>query len=83
MLGAIPMKNSHFRLWQRYRGMAAPYWRSEEKWRARGFLALLAGLLLVQTGFAVLINEETGEFMSALAAGDRERFWSAIRWCLL
>ncbi len=83
MLGAIPMKNSHFRLWQRYRGMAAPYWRSEEKWRARGFLALLAGLLLVQTGFAVLINEETGEFMSALAAGDRKRFWSAIRWCLL
>lgn len=74
---------SQHRLWRRYRGIAAPYWRSEERWHARGFLTLLAVLLLIQTGFAVLINEQTGEFMSALAAGDRERFWSAIRWCLL
>ncbi len=71
------------RLWGRYLGIAAPYWRSEEKWQARGFLLLLAGLLLVQTGFAVLINRETGEFTSALAAGDAARFWSAVRWCLL
>lgn len=77
------MHTPHPRLWQRYREIAAPYWRGEERWRARGFLALLAVLLLVQTGFAVLINEQTGEFMSALAAADRERFWSAIRWCLL
>lgn len=70
-------------LWQRYRGLAAPYWQGEEKWRARAWLGLLGLLLLVQTGFAVLINEQTGEFMSALAAGDRARFWSAIRWCLL
>jgi putative ATP-binding cassette transporter len=77
------MKTTHQSLWQRYRGIAAPYWRSEEKWQARGFLALLAALLLVQTGFAVLINQETGEFTSALAAGDRERFWAAVRWCVL
>ena len=43
----------------------------------------MAALLLVQTGFAVLINQETGEFMSALAAGDSQRFWSAVRWCVL
>ena len=77
------MKTANHRLWSRYLGIAAPYWRSEEKWQARGFLALLAALLLVQTGFAVLINQETGEFTSALAAGDRERFWSAVRWCVL
>ncbi len=76
-------KNRHHRLWSRYRGIAAPYWRSEEKWQARGFLALLAALLLTQTGFAVLINQETGEFMSALAAGDSERFWAAVRMCVL
>ena len=76
-------KNRHHRLWSRYRGIAAPYWRSEEKWQARGFLALLAALLLTQTGFAVLINQETGEFMSALAAGDSERFWGAVRMCVL
>ena len=77
------MNTPQHRLWQRYRGIAAPYWQSEDRWHARGALALLAVLLLVQTGLAVLINEQTGEFMSALAAGDRERFWSAIRWCLL
>lgn len=78
------MKHTHHqRLWSRYRGIAAPYWRSEEKWQARGFLALLAALLLTQTGFAVLINQETGEFMSALAAGDSERFWAAVRMCVL
>jgi len=77
------MKTANHRLWSRYLGIAAPYWRSEEKWQARGFLALLAALLLVQTGFAVLINQETGEFMSALAAGDSQRFWSAVRWCVL
>ncbi len=78
-----PMGTAQHRLWQRYWGIASPYWRSEDKWPARGFVLLLAVLLLTQTGFAVLINEQTGEFTSALAAGDRERFWSAIRWCLL
>src|SRR5574343_1213130 len=77
------MSTPHPRLWQRYLGIAAPYWRSEEKWRARAFLALLVLLLLAQTGFAVLINAQTGEFTSALAAGDPERFWRAIRWCVL
>ena len=43
---------------------------------------LLVALLLGQTGFAVLFNEQTGEFTSALAAHDSERFWQAIRWCL-
>ncbi len=71
------------RLWQRYLGIAAPYWHGEDRWRARAFVALLLALLLAQTGFAVLINQETGEFTSALAAGDAARFWHAIRWCLL
>lgn len=78
-----PMSTAQHRPWQRYWGIAAPYWRGDDKWPARGFLLLLAVLLLTQTGFAVLINEQTGEFTSALAAGDAQRFWSAIRWCLL
>ena len=77
------MITSRRSLWSRYLGIAAPYWRSDERWQASGFLALLAGLLLVQTGFAVLINQETGEFMSALAAGDSERFWRSLRWCVV
>lgn len=72
------MKTAHRPLWQRFLDIAAPYWRSEEKWQARGLLALLILLLLGQTAFAVLLNEQTGEFTSALAARDGGRFWQAI-----
>ena len=67
------------KLWRRFAHIAAPYWRtSDERWRATGMLGLLIVLLLGQTGFNVLFNHETGEFTSALAAGDAERFWSSI-----
>ncbi|MBZ0095341.1 MAG: ABC transporter ATP-binding protein/permease [Sulfuricella sp.] len=68
-------------LWQRFRAIAAPYWFREEKWQARGLLVLLVLLLLGQTGFAVLFNQLTGEFTSALAVKDADRFWSAIKMC--
>jgi putative ATP-binding cassette transporter len=41
--------------------------------------ALLIVLLLAQTAFSVLFNRESGEFTSALAAGDGGRFWVSIR----
>ncbi len=67
------------KLWRRFAHIAAPYWRtSDERWRATGMLGLLIVLLLGQTGFNVLFNHETGEFTSALAAGDAERFWASI-----
>lgn len=66
-------------LWQRFTHIAGDYWRSEERWRARGLLALLVVLLLAQTAAAVLMNQESGEFTSALAAADAERFWASIR----
>lgn len=74
----------HFdvRLWQRFRAIAVPYWFGEEKWIARGLLALLVVLLLGQTGVDVLFNQLTGEFTSALAAREVDRFWSAIKKCL-
>ena len=72
------MKTANRQLWQRFLDIAAPYWRSDERWPARGLLALLVLLLLGQTAFAVLLNEQTGEFTSALAAHDGDRFWQAI-----
>jgi len=69
-------------LWQQFWEIAKPYWFSEEKWKARGMLLLLGILLLAQTEFNVLFNEQTGEFTSALAARDADRFWQAIRFCL-
>ena len=66
------------RLWRRFAAIARPYWHSDERWRARGMLALLILLLLGQTAFNVLFNQETGEFTSALAARDADRFWASI-----
>ena len=66
------------RLWRRFAKIARPYWHSDERWRARGLLALLILLLLGQTAFNVLFNQETGEFTSALAARDADRFWASI-----
>jgi putative ATP-binding cassette transporter len=68
----------NIRLWQRFATIAQPYWVSDERWRAKGLLALLVLLLLGQTAFSVLFNHETGEFTSALAAGDADRFWASI-----
>ncbi|MBU3698168.1 ABC transporter ATP-binding protein/permease [Dechloromonas sp.] len=65
-------------LWSRFHRIAAPYWFGEEKWPARRRLLMLIVLLLGQTGFAVLFNEQTGEFTSALAAKDTDRFWLSI-----
>ena len=70
-------------LWKRFAKIAKPYWFSEEKWRARVMLALLVLLLLGQTQFNVLLNEQMGEFTSALAAKDADRFWRSIRTCFI
>jgi putative ATP-binding cassette transporter len=76
------MKAFDSQLWYRFWAIAAPYWRHEEKWKAWGLLALLVLLLFGQARFAVLFNEQTGEFTSALAARQEERFWASIRYCL-
>lgn len=70
------------RLWHRFRAIAAPYWFGDERWQARGLLVLLVVLLLGQTGFDVLFNQLSGEFTSALAAKDADRFWTSILECL-
>lgn len=66
-------------LWRRFVQMASPYWHSDERWRARGQLLLLIALLLGQTAFNVVFNNESGEFTSALAARDAPRFWASIQ----
>ena len=76
------MTPPNLQLWKRFWALATPYWRHEEKWRAWGLIALLVILLLGQTRFAVLFNEQTGEFTSALAAQDEDRFWNSIKLCL-
>jgi vitamin B12/bleomycin/antimicrobial peptide transport system ATP-binding/permease protein len=77
-MAATQSQGFNRRLWHRFVAIAWPFWHSEERWRNRGLLALLMLLLLGQTGFNVLFNQETGEFTSALAARDADRFWASI-----
>ncbi|HET9958631.1 MAG TPA: ABC transporter ATP-binding protein/permease [Polyangiaceae bacterium] len=73
------VRNFDRRLWSRFWRTAKSYWFGDEKWAARGLLAVLVILLLGRTQFAVLFNEQTGEFTSALAAKDSGRFWGSMR----
>ena len=41
-------------------------------------MGLLVGLLLGNTAFAVFLNEQSGEFTSALASHDSGRYWTSI-----
>ena len=58
--------------------LGKPYWFSGEKRRARFQLFLLILLLVGYTEFAVLLNEQSGELTSGLAARDAARFWHSI-----
>ncbi|HWP08253.1 MAG TPA: ABC transporter ATP-binding protein/permease [Polyangiaceae bacterium] len=73
------MKGFDRKLLARFWSLAQPYFRSDERWRARGLLVLLVLLLLAETEFNVFFNEQSGEFTSALAARDGARFWASIR----
>lgn len=66
-------------LWKRFLQVAGGFWRSEERGRARALLVTLVALLLAQTAASVLMNQESGEFTSALAAADAPRFWASIQ----
>ena len=66
------------RLWRRFWRIAKLYWLGEQKGRAYALLLLLVTLLIGRTEFAVLFNEQSGEFTSALAARDGARFWHSM-----
>lgn len=52
---------------------------SEQRSLGLGLLAALVVLLVGRTGFNVLLNQQAGEFTSALAAHEPERFWHSMR----
>ena len=72
------MNRFNWRLWQRFWAIAKPYWFSQEKWGARGLLVLVLLLALAATGLNVLLNYQQGEFFSALAAKDTQRFLHSV-----
>jgi putative ATP-binding cassette transporter len=66
------------RLIPRFLVLSKPYLVSDEKWRARGLLTLLLVLMLANTAATVLLNQQAGEFSSALAARQSDRYWRSI-----
>ena len=69
--------------WKQFVSVAKPYWLGDDKKRAWLMLALLIVLMLVETKLAVMLNNQAGEMTSALAGQNRDRFWSAVRACLI
>lgn len=67
------------RTWSQFVSLAKPYWVSEQKWIPWTLSALLIGLLLAYTKFTVIFNRLLGDFASALADSDVDRFWSGMR----
>jgi len=59
--------------------LAAPYFRSEEKWRARAMLLTIVALNLFYVYVAVLGNQWYGRFYDALQNKDVTTFWREVR----
>jgi putative ATP-binding cassette transporter len=68
--------------WKQFVRVAKPYWLGDEKRQAWTLLLLLIVLMLVETKLAVMLNDQSGEMTSALAAKDGGRFWKSVRACL-
>lgn len=58
--------------------IAQLYWFSKEKWSAIFSIFLLLALLQLSTQLNVVANTEQGNFVSALADKDTQRFWTSI-----
>ena len=54
------------------------YWKSKEKWRARGLLAGVIALSLGQVYMLVMLNQWNNVFYNALQERDFEVFWPLI-----
>jgi vitamin B12/bleomycin/antimicrobial peptide transport system ATP-binding/permease protein len=61
-----------------FRILAAPYWGSDEKWPARGLLAIVVALSLAQVGLLVALNSWYQKFYDALQNLDQDAFWRLI-----
>lgn len=64
-------------LWQVYWPLVRPLWNSPKRWRAVGLLLLAVVASVISSGLLVWESLQRGEFISALAARDWERFQRA------
>ncbi|MDM9382481.1 ABC transporter ATP-binding protein/permease [Chlorogloeopsis sp. ULAP01] len=78
----IKPKRFDYQLWRRFVTLAKPYWFSEQKWRARGLLALLILLALLVNVINVSISFIFRNIDTSLATfpqtGNTTTFWRFI-----
>jgi len=60
--------------------IAGPYWRSEERWRARLLLGVVVALNLALVAMSVLLSYWNREFFNALQEKDADAFWALLFW---
>jgi len=64
--------------------LSAPYWRSEERWRAWALLTAIVVLSLSTVYVLVLLNEWNRQFYNALEQKDEQDFFALLGYfCLL
>ena len=74
-----PSKFAQFRaFFSRAVSLSMPYFRSEEKWKARGLLAAIVALNLAAVYMLVLINDWNRLFYDALQNKDQPVFWTQL-----
>ncbi len=67
-----------------FRNLASPYWRSDEKWKARVLLGAIIAMNLGMVYIQVEVNEWIRDFYDVLQSLDKARFLAEIfRFCLL
>ena len=64
------------KLWK----LAAPYWWSEERWFARGMLALIVGLNIFSVYLLKLYNDWNGRCFNALQDKDQSAFFGELKY---
>ena len=60
--------------------LSRPYFRSEERWSARGLLAVIIALNLLMVGMTVVLNFWNGAFYNALQHKDWQAFLALLLW---
>lgn len=60
--------------------LTAPYFRSEERWRARGLLVAIIALNLLLVAVNVILNQWRGAFYNSLQDKDWHSFLALIFW---
>lgn len=78
-IARIALKLSAFRLFAARAGaLSAPYFKSEDKWKARGLLLAIVLLNLGAVYMLVLLNEWNRVFYDALQNKDAAVFWTQL-----